>query len=76
MEAMVPTLVLSIWRCGKWCSRSLKVNKLNSFLSISALKGPTPFRYSMGLDKREAVLKLTIFKFCTNIPKRWQKMGS
>jgi hypothetical protein len=52
------------------------VNKLSSFLSISALRGPTPLRYSMGLDKREAVDKLNIFKFCTNIPKRWQKMGS
>jgi len=28
------------------------VYKFSSFLSISALNGPTPFRYSMGLDKR------------------------
>ena len=30
-------------------SKSSKVKICNSFLSISALKGPTPFKYSIGL---------------------------
>jgi len=29
---------------------SLKVKISSSFLSNSAFKGPTPFKYSMGLD--------------------------
>lgn len=35
----------------------------NSFLRRSALSGPTPFKYSIGLDNMETVVMITIFLF-------------
>jgi hypothetical protein len=47
--------VLSTWRFGKCSSKSPKVNMLNSFFKRSAFRGPTPFRYSIGLSNMEGV---------------------
>jgi hypothetical protein len=48
--------VRSICLNGKYCSRSEKIKIPASFFKISALKGPTPLRYSMGLDNMETLL--------------------
>ncbi len=52
---MVFMVVLSIWRRGKCSSKSPKVKIPSSVLSRSALRGPTPLRYSIGLSNMEGV---------------------
>jgi len=46
-------LLLSIYRYGKNESNSPKVKICSSALSISALAGPTPLRYSTGVSRND-----------------------
>jgi hypothetical protein len=50
MSAIRLILDLSICRCGKCSSRSLNVKIESSFFKRSPRCGPTPLRYSIGLD--------------------------
>ncbi len=55
------TFVLSTWRNGKCSNRSWNVKMESSFFNNSPRWGPTPFRYSMGLDNIEDTDEIQIF---------------
>lgn len=61
MSLIVLRMVLSMWRLGKCSSKSLNVKILSSFFRRSALSGPTPFRYSIGLSNMLLVALMGMF---------------
>jgi hypothetical protein len=53
---------------GKQKSKSSKVKICNSFFNISARRGPTPFRYSMGLDNIDDLEAIFLFSKLNQYP--------